>query len=290
MVPYTVSVRHADGKHVQTFRYGLVHERWFTPLLARLLLFDSAFGWYAPPPHHTVRYSVEVDFGKLGKYRTSNVTADIGVGAAASDISRPIAALLHNPLGEPPRVEGIRAEIVIEKGSRQATILQAELEGAVYKPGDTLTGRAIVQPFRKERAEIPFRFQLPENLPDGQYKLTVCGARRATDLYVAENPQRFEPRTVPQLFEALQEIVSLDGTKLFAHLALPETHLAIGREELPALPESKAAVLRGSGKLDLFGFRRSRVHAQDTPYVLTGGQEVAFRIEADPKQTRVNPQ
>ena len=114
---------------------------------------------------------MEIDFGELGRYEARNVTSGMDVLGVMSDVTRPLMALLNSSLGPPPTVKSITVKMQIERGSTEADIRRLELDGRIYRPGDTVTGKVTVRPFRKPRLQIPVRFVLPSDLPDGTDKL-----------------------------------------------------------------------------------------------------------------------
>ncbi|HAU36244.1 MAG TPA: hypothetical protein DCX07_00820 [Phycisphaerales bacterium] len=289
-VPMTVEVHWPQTGHRQTFRFRLVIDRWITAVLTNLLLYDAAWGWRNPPELHTVRHEVRIDFGALGEYRARNVGCNIGVAHAASDVSRPLAALLNNPFDPPVAPRAIEVRLEISEQARAADVLELALDGATYRPGDTVTGRLTVQPFRQARRELPVKFALPRNLPDGAYELTACDAYTAASAERNEMPHLFEPRSTAEMFAALQRVVRPDGAKLYLRLPVRADELAVGTREMSDLPPSKAAILRQSQPLDLFRFTRSAVRTADCEYVLNGSASAKFTVQAEPKETRLNAQ
>jgi len=289
-VPMTVEVRWPQTGHRQTYRFRLVVDRWITAVLSNLLLYDAAWGWRNPPELHTVRHEVRIDFGPLGEYRARNVGCNIGVAHAASDVSRPLTALLNNPFDAPVVPRAIEVRMEITEQTRTADVLELALDGATYKPGDTVTGRLTVQPFRQARRELPVKFALPRDLPDGAYELTACDAYTAAMAERNEMPHLFEPRSTAEMFAALQRVVRPDAAKLHLRLPVRAGELAVGTREMSDLPPSKAAILRQSQPLDLFRFTRSAVRTADCEYVLNGSAAAKFTVQAEPRETRLNAQ
>jgi hypothetical protein len=210
MIPMTLSVRWDDipGRegYTQSYSYKIVQHRWLTALMVSMLTADVVWEWRSPPDEHTITHKVVIDFKDLGRYEAENVLSDRYMYPAVSDATRPITALLNNPYGKPPKVERIAVELAVRKGTKRARIRQFRLPGRIYRPGEVVTGKLIVQPYRQERKRIPVRFELPRDLPEGKYKLTACDYMEAAILVQKEMPQRFSPRTVKQLFESVVRI------------------------------------------------------------------------------------
>jgi len=285
-VPMNVSIEWPAEKRKETFRYELCDHRLMTAMFSRGVLMDSAWAWHELPEYHTVRYALTVDFGKLGKYRAGNVSSGGDVYEAASDMIRPISAMLNNPYG--PRVPPKRIDVslTIEKGDRTASMLDFKLDGEVYRPGETVTGALIVRPRQKGRQTVRIQFALPEDLPEGSYKLAVCDYATSMRLQQSETPHRFSPRTTERLFEALQYAVSPAADQLYLRLPLPDGGgMAIGQEELPDLPGSRAAILADAKILDTKTFRSSLVRTLKTRYIITGSAAADFRVQREPDET-----
>lgn len=294
MIPMTMEVRWDDlarqEGYTQKYSYQIVRHRWLTSLMVAILSQDVVWGWRNPPEQHTVWHEVEIDFEGLGRYRTSNVMSDRDVYSVVSDATRPLTALLNNPFGKPPKVERIAVRMRIAKGTKTAKILQLRLDGRVYRPGQTVTGNVTVELYRQKRKDIPIRFELPKNLPDGAYELTACDFRVAARALKKEMPQRFRPRTVRQMFEALNRVVQTRGDRLYLRLPLGRGGLALGQRELPDLPASKAAILRQADEPDTRSFTTTLVRQQPSQYVFRGSGKASFQVKARPSQIMLRQQ
>src|SRR5690606_30260404 len=59
-VPVEVVVNNERGR--QTFKYDLVHQEVFTPMLLATVIMESVFSHSEPPREHTIRYTIETEF------------------------------------------------------------------------------------------------------------------------------------------------------------------------------------------------------------------------------------
>ena len=286
MIPMTVSVDWPGGRR-QQFHYELARHRYLTPILAFVGMAESARSWRDLPELHTVHHRMDIDFGKLGHYRATNVASGVDLGRAAADLIRPLLALMNNPLGPPAQVRSIDVQMAIEAADRSAEIVDLKLDGSTYRPGETVTGTVTVRPFRQERRTLPVRFDLPADLPDGPYTLTACDAAVAIDREMAEMPQRFEPQTVEELMAALQRLTEHQGNRLYLRLPRDEKYLAVGGRELADLPESRRDILsQAAPPADTTTFTESRVVSAPCDYVLTGQATATFEVE---RETTLTP-
>jgi len=290
-IPMTLTVDRKDSAHKEVYNYRLCNHRLMTAMGASIVLRNAVSGWHAVPEQHTISYSVSVDFGKLGKYQTADISTDRDAGPASSDTMRPIAALLSNPFGERIAPKRIDVKIQVQPGSLAASLLDFKLDGQVYRPGEALTGKAIIRPFRKRPQPLAVKFELPDDIEDGTYELTVCDAPTSMSYEQREMPHLFAPRTAEQLLKAMQHVVSPRSDQLYLRLPLPSGGgLAIERAEMPDLPASKAQILSQAKILNTRIFRRSLVQTLKTHYLITGSARATFKVRRDPESTILRKQ
>jgi hypothetical protein len=285
MVPMTVTLNWPSGQK-ETYRYRLVNHRLMTALFARMVLGAATTGWRDLPERHTVRYSVEMDYGKLGTFRSANTSTDADMLPVMSDVMRPILAMLNNPFGPRQAPTRINVDVTIEEGTLAADLLDLKLDGTVYRPGEAVTGEITIQPFRQARKAVPVRFDLPADLAEGEYTLTACDMLRHALALQGEMPQKFAPRGTEELFQALQFVVQFPVRQLY--LRLPVTTgggLALGQRELPDLPASKGQIISQARILETRAFRHSIVQTAKTDHILEGSASANFRVERRPDET-----
>jgi len=293
MVPMTIHLDWTDlpgqsERHQQGYSYQIVSHRWLTPLMVALITEDVVWQCRLPPEEHTVTHLVQIDFDGLGRYQAGNVTSGRAMSVAVSDATRPLAALLNNPFGQPPKVTRVTIQMHIDKGTLAADIDGLKLDGATYKPGETVTGTLAVTPFRTKRQMLPIRFELPADLPEGAYTLTACDFQKAGADLKHDMPHKFQPRTVEQLFESLKLVVGYRGDSFYLRMPLQRGGgLAMDQKELPDLPGSKAAILRQAQTLDTAAFSAALVRQVPCHYLLSGSASASFQVQKTPRETFV---
>jgi hypothetical protein len=286
MIPMTVTCHWPGDNRRETFQYRIVNHRLMTAMMARFMLVDAAAAWHEPPERHTVKYSVAVAYDKMGTYRAQNASSGNDIYAAISDLGRPITALLNNPYGERVAPRRIDVTLTVEKGDLSASMLDLKLRGQTYRPGETVAGTLTVRPYRKPRKTIEIQFKLPEDMPEGNYTLTVCDASGEMRAQQSETPHRFAPRTTRQIFEAIQRLVEPPQVQLYLRVPVRSGGgLAIAQSELPDLPESRAKILSEARILDTRTFRRSLVQTLKSDYIVSGSLGAKFRVQKEPGET-----
>ena len=285
-IPMVVNVTWKDRGEVQTYRYQVVRHRLFTPLLMFNLVDEACLGWHQLPENHTIRYSICMDFTALGQYCVENVTSNADTGAIGSDLARPVQASLMNPWRNPPELKSVTVDITVEEQASVADILELRLDGKVYRPGETVTGTVVIQPFRSKKQTMPVKLELPKDLPLGSYTLTACNNTASVEALQAEMPQRFDPRSLEDLFKAMQMVVTPRADQVYLRLPLPHGGLALRKKELANLPESIARVLAQSDAGESALFTRALVKALPGKYVFSGGAAASFEVKDKTREIR----
>lgn len=282
MVPMSLTVKWPHGE--QKFQYRLLRHRWLTAMLGSLMVVDSVRVNRDPPEQHTIEYSVDIEFERLGRYRSANRTSAGYESAVRSDVSRPLAALMNTSLGTPDFPKRIDVSVTIQPVQKTAAIIAMKLDRNVYKPGQTVQGKVSLRPFRAERITMDVSVRLPRDLPDGQYTLTACDAVSAVQAMQKEMPHRFEPRTVEQLFAAIEAVVKPRTDRLYLRLPLPDGGVAVKQDELEHVPASLAQILAQAAPVDTKAYRRSLVVECPGEYVLSGTAQASFAVEKRPRR------
>lgn len=279
MIPLTIQLNQASDNRERVFKYRVVDNWFYTSRLTSSVVDYSMLSLRQPPVYHHLEYRVDIDFGAYGHYRVNNRTAGgyMGLNAVTSDLARPIAAMMTNPFGPPVSPTNMTASVTIREGDITGKIIDGRLDGALYRPGETITGSVVVERFRKDRATIAFSLKLPEDIADGDYTLTASDMFHHLSLLNSRKPHLFEPRTRKALMDSLNMLARPRGDRLYLAIPLKEEHnLAIGREELPDLPAGKSSIFAGAGGPDIYTFRRSLEKSIKTPYAVSGSR--TFRI------------
>ncbi|MCL2700834.1 MAG: hypothetical protein FWE88_03975 [Phycisphaerae bacterium] len=278
MIPMTVEVVWKDLGETQQYNYDMVGHRMFTPRLVGMLVEASITGWKNLPESHTLRYTAAIDFGELGVYSVDNVSSGMDTMDIYGEMIRPLLVAYRNPWQSPPEPRSVTVRVTVEEKSLAADVVEFKLDGKVYRPGETLTGTLTVEPYRQRRTTLPVTFALPRDLPEGTYTLDVCDAYYAAQALRREMPQRYDPRNVSEMLQAVQTMASNRRDCLYLRLPLNEGGMAIRQKELPDLPGSKAAILAQADREDVKAFRKTLVRPLPGPYVFNGAASATFEV------------
>jgi len=255
MIPVTVEVASDRGDHRQAFRYQIVRDRRFTPLVANTVIRQSLSAAREMPAEHSLEYSVTVDFGDLGIYKVANFSANSGGMDLVSDVSRPLALLLNNPFGQAP-VRSIKVTARVHDGARMAKVLGVTLDRNSYAPGETVRAEVTLQKFKGPRFTRTIEVDLPDDLPDGSAALAVGSWQLGLRARQTTRPREFDPRNLAQLLAAVRQLAQRRADKLYAVMAVPGGELLVDTESLAGVPPTIAAAIRAARPLDVSTTRR----------------------------------
>ncbi len=288
MFPVSIKVNWPDVGRSQQYNYQVVKDARYAPLLTSFAAAGSIMSWHSMPEHHTVSYKIDIDYGPLGKYTVDNISSDRRIFSIMSDMSRPVWSMLNNPFAPAVAPQRIDCEVTVSQGNTQAILLDMKLDGSIYKPGETVTGKIIIQPFRKARQSVDIKFVLPEDLADGQYNLTACSAGNSLMQTQQENPHLFSPRTVEELFASMGRLTEVRSDRIYIRLPLKREGLALGTAQMPELPASRAQIVQQAGLLDTYKFSETLVRSIDSQYVISGEVDSSFQVRRRFDETRLS--
>ncbi|KKL18584.1 hypothetical protein LCGC14_2474070, partial [marine sediment metagenome] len=282
MIPMTVVVRWGDVS--QTFQYRLVRHNWLTASMASMVMRDSLWANRDLPERYTIDYAVDIDFEKYGKYHAANLTSSSGTWDMSSDLTRPMAAMMNSDLSRAVYPKRIDVSMTIHRVQKTADILALDLAEHTYRPGQTVKGKVTLRPYRAERIALDVSLTLPEDLPDGNYTVTVGDGYKLLEALRSDRPHRFDPRNMQQLFDAVKRVVEPRMDRLYLRLRLPGGGLAVKKNELKPLPASLAEVLARTSPMDTNTYRRSLTADFKAEFVVSGSASASFTVEKDPRR------
>lgn len=275
MIPMEVTVNDVRGK--QTYHYNLCHDPNFTPMLLMNGVQESVYSHNNPPEDHTVTYSVEVEFQGLGTFRNSNFTSQRGVAGPAIDMLMPAMTLMDTPWGK-AKVTRAKAEITIQKGAHTGSFDEVILPRLVFKPGEKVEARVRWFHYRgtPKYTNATYSLELPADLPDGIYELSVSSPRAHLSALQGEKPHLFRADNLQDLLDGFNRLTNCPDNGVYMRLSLPRGGLAVKQTELPELPSFRRQILADSHRTDITRFSEVKAVRFDTDFAVSG--ERSFRI------------
>jgi len=266
------------------YRYNIVEHPTMTPIMAGIALEASLLAYRNLPDRNTVRYTLDVDLGKAGRYRVQNLVSDTAGFASTmtvvGDLAAPLASLATGPYG-PVFPEAIRAEVAIEPKLRLARILDAELLTPKVRPGQALRLRVRFQTYEGQTSAQVYELTVPANAAVGRYRVIACSWRQHLQRLRMEQPDRFDPRSLSDVVDLLNLVGSIREDRLYLRL-LPQkpTGLSISGRGLPDLPPFWQEVLTDSSGLAAKPrYVEALVKQVPLDFVLVGSAEFPLTVQ-----------
>ena len=283
MVPLAVTIRGPAKADDCTYRYEMVRHRMLSPLLASAAALESFQVHRALPEDHTVAYRVTVKPKDLDPIVRDNLAVSPDGASYVAMVTRSITGLLMNNPFRNVDLESVEIEAQVQAVSRLAEILDGQILSNAVRPGSPFLASIKVKPWRKDPEWITVPIDVPQDYPDGTYRIMLCGADEALREEASENPARFKIRDLESLVRTLRYDLKRD--RLYIRLEAPGAGIAIGEDELPNLPPSMQAILSGAARVQVSPIRQVRVTTRPSPYVLAGsvGLEVTVDRHAPEK-------
>lgn len=278
MIPFDVTVTDVRGE--RAYHYEMVQERMLTPILLGIGTLESIFAHSTLPEEHTLHYTLETTFKELGTFRTRNTVSQQSTRPVFMDIMTPATAMMNSPFGR-AEIEKARLEVTIESRARMASIEHASLPKTLYRPGETIPVRVRWQHFRQDPAftEDIYEIDIPEDMPDGSYVLTLGAAAHHLQALRTERPHEFQVRSHTDVLAAMNRVAGYPQDRLYMRLQLPTGGLAVDRVEMPALPSFQRRILTQAKPGDTTPYRDALVVDHETGFVVVGQQSFTIQVK-----------
>jgi hypothetical protein len=279
-IPIDIHVRYADGSMDTTYHFNAAAHPRLTPTLTALAASAALSGRRDLPQYHTVSYDMKLDFAD----DQSVEIKDVAVNSAGLEIpltlAMPVQLASENPF-ERVMLKKITGSVVITSEAQEADILSVNLPKLKYRPGETLKAFVRYRPFRLAEGIMPVELQLPHDLKNGKYQLTVSDQVSFLDEEQAARPFRFKFASVNDIFNVLRDVTSIHANALYIRLMRQADGIAVGRTAMPLLPGSRRQVLIDAGRSNITEFVSSAVKIIPTELVMNGSESFEIEIDAE---------
>ncbi len=280
MIPVEVRLR-APRASERTFRFRMVDDELFTPLLAYVSLISVLQGHERAVGAATLRIEARLALVGGREIRLRDVVAtDRPAEHASAALAAPLALLVGNDF-EKVTIERVDVTVDAEETLRTATIVRAWVDAPQpLRAGTDAPVHVQLRTHRGETLDETLPLTIPADAPDGSYSLLVSDAATMDAIEQREMRQPFLPRDVAQLVRALNKLRA--GNTVYARLTRPGPGAIVGGEYLPALPGSVLSVL---GSLDqgtsVVALANAPVWSQQqaTDYAVSGWRQLMLAVQ-----------
>jgi hypothetical protein len=288
MIPVTVKVRSFGENNTvrsqKDLRFNVfVHQKW-TPYLMMITLFNSLSELNEFKDEATYRLTGDVEMH-------SGPNLSLSTMQASGEMPMPAPMVLAGWWGDkfnrlylnavnPPSVKRVNVTVDLLPERRVATIENAWLATPEARPGDDVTVKVFLRPYRGESLERDFTLKVPAGLAKGEHKIMLSDAETINRM-----------QTVAGLLNHyidLPETVSLinqerSNNKLYVSLLDSSPTAYYDDKTLPSLPASVLNVMQSG-----HGSNRSLITSPDTAseqmslpfdYVVTGSYALKITVK-----------
>ena len=279
MVPVRVDLDAPGQNQRQTFRFEVVEDRLFTPLLTYSGVLSTFLSWTRQlgASTYSVSSTTRVD-GHDDVAFEDVYSGDIALIAAAGAVANPLTALLSNDIAAVD-VEGIEISIAAAEEPRTAVLERVWLDTARVRPGDTVRLHVLARGYRGADLIETVDIDIPSNVSGAvQIRVSDAAVLNASEQLLGQ-PAR-TPRTVAQLIESLNK--TRRGNRLYVRLMRSQPGAVVKGATMPALPASVLAVLEsdrsGSGLHRLAQATLGEWEIE-TNHAVSGSRTLTVRVE-----------
>jgi hypothetical protein len=202
--------------------------------------------------------------------------------ALFAQVAAVVNILTYNSF-KPVRINRIECETHLLPGRRTAEIEAIALDSETYAPGEKLKATVYLLPYKGLRQRVPVTLQLPTDLPEGSYNITVCDDMTSVRRQLRDNPNWSSPQNLDQVFEALDVQASAQRTHLVMRVPLDAGGIALDGRLLPDLPPSMVQILGNTRKTGAQSLGRALVSHLQTNWGIQGSETARFTVTKNKK-------
>lgn len=248
MIPVELTLMRPDKREEQQFHFQLFRHPKISPLLLSMTLMNGLMG--------RVEYGEEVSYRIRGRialqghapvelddmYSPSDSFAP-DASFIASQVSQTFQHLFTNPFQQ-PAIEGIRLRLEMLPERKAATIENAWCEKTEVQPGENITLKVVVHPYRDAPRVVTLPIQIPAQAAKGELRILISDA---TTLNYLTQTLVLDPAFGTRLTSLDQLIALLNRARrnhrLYVSLFQRNPTLLVQDKILPSVPLSQINVL-----------------------------------------------
>ena len=241
VIPITLTLD-SDHGAARTFKFSVVNDQLFTPLLTYVSLFNTLGAYERQFGAMTFTVKGNATFAKQPQLTFEDIfTGENTIPAAAAYVAGPITMLLANDL-EPVTVTGVNLTITASEESRAATIERVWLDEVHPRAGRTVPLKVLTRSYRGADTISTIPIDIPPNA-SGELTVMVTDGKQLNQLEQRELRRSLQPQSVEQMIKVLNQ--THRNNRLYVRLLTGTPGAVVNGEALTSLPPSVLAVLEG---------------------------------------------
>jgi hypothetical protein len=285
MIPVHVKVRtFADSSEIvseKDFNYNVFQNQKWTPPLMVVTLFNSMYGVNDFAEETTFRLSgkIDLDGKKQIALDTMQTTSEAPIPAPlllAGRVGDKLQQIFRN-VAELPRFKQMDVTIDVLPQRRLAVVEHAWLEKTTVRPGEEISGKVFLRPYRGEQIEKSFRMKIPAGAPQGELRLVVSDANtlnQSQPMTAARNRMMSLSETVTLLNK------EYSNNQLYISLLQPTVTAHFEDKTLPNVPLSVLNVMRPSANRRMVLEPQSPLQQISIPFdsIVSGSRTITVHV------------
>lgn len=276
--PVEISVT-LPGQQPQHYHYEMVNHPQLGPGIAATIVSQSLVAVHNPPIKSTARVTGKVVLTGGREIAIDRRLMGPQAGAAVVELSPVLVAAMLNPFEE-LALESMSLDFVIDDGLHIATIESAVLNDPVVAPGETAGLVVTCRPYGQDAVVRRVAIDIPTDLPDGEYTVSVSDAASYAGRALAGKPYLGRIRSVDDMLETMTLMSAIDRDALYVTIPRQQPAFAIGRQPMPDLPGSRAALLAKPGRTDVMQFNPVIESRVETPWITQGDLTLPMTVRS----------
>jgi hypothetical protein len=249
LVPMTVTLqRSPEGSSAEggqdtekrTFKYQLVNDQMFTPLIAYVAMFNTLSSYERQFGASTSAIKSRARIKGHGDLSVEDVfTGDSAMLGASTAIAGPLTMLLANDL-EPVTVEGLEIAVTSSEVPRSVTIERVWLDEIRPRAGRATALKILTKSYRGDEKISTVAIDIPSNA-SGRLSILVSDGRQLNAMEQRDVKRSLEPQSVAQMVRLLND--TRRNNRVYIRLLTGTPGAVVNGEAMAALPPSVLAVL-----------------------------------------------
>lgn len=279
MIPVTVTLETPDSDATESFRFEIIDNELFTPLLTYTGVLNTLFSWTQEVGAGTYDITTVAQIRDQPAVSFQNMyTGSTAAISAALSTATPLTTLMSN-LFESVSVESIDVAVTAYETQRIATLQRAWLDSDDVQSGETIALHILSRSDDGNDQTYTLDLDIPRHVT-GTAELLVADAVTLEQEDVQSGRRIGEISTIPQLIDRLNS--RRKNNRLYVQLLSPQSGAIVQGNTFESLPPSILAVLEadaGNGTLTKLTHAQVSEWEIPTDRVVSGSRRLTITID-----------
>lgn len=281
MLPMRMQVQREGGPE-NTFDVEIIRHPSLTPNLVLTALTNSIDMEGDLPSEVTARLKVSMILEDCQPIVIEDVYSGFNGRQTGQYIYSQVASMVRTLLNNPHKIARIkRIDCVthLESGRTSAEIESVEADAMAYEPGDEVRVTAYLRPYQRPIERVVASLQLPSDLPEGSYRLTICDDAANAREEIRGDPRLSNPLNIDQVIDSLRVQASVNRKNLVLRMPVGQSGVAKHGNVLPSLPGSMIRIMKSSRRSGGETIEKAIVARKAVDWIVQGSESIMIKVE-----------